>query len=121
MKIRGMSRASKNIILFVGNVPDRYIEAIESLREKLKKDFKVAVIAYWGERLKLSGKNRKKIHYLIRCNSRSEKEIRKKLGEIKKELLVIFLVFENFANFYCKVLRAARISTNPPIASVKKA
>ncbi|MCK5466131.1 ATP-grasp domain-containing protein [Candidatus Parcubacteria bacterium] len=111
---------TKNIILFVGNVPNRYIEAIGGVGKKINLDLEVAVVMDFNAQLLLSSKNKEKINYLIKCDIENEKQIKKKLEKIKKQVVAVILVFENFATLYCNVLKIIKLQNNPPADSIEK-
>ena len=111
---------TKNIILFVGRVPARYIEAIEELEKKTNRVFKIAVIVDIKTKSLSSSIDTKKVDYIIKCDSENENDIKRKLEKIKKGVVASFLVYEEFANFYCRVLKIIKLRNSPSINSIKK-
>lgn len=115
-----MKNRNKNILLFVGNIPDRYVEAVEFLKGRLNCDFEIAVIASYQEKLLLSSENRRKIDYVLRCDISDKRDIKTKLKNIKSKIAVIFFVFEKFADFYCEVLKVVKLKNSPSDGSIMK-
>ena len=110
----------KNIVLFVGNVPDRYMELIEELKKEIDLNFKIVIIIDNNAKLQLSFKYQKKLFKIIRCDSNDKKEISKKLNFIKKDVLMIFYIYESDVGFYCEVLKNVKLENSPSVESIKK-
>jgi len=115
-----MKELNKNIILFVGDVPDRYVDSIEKLKKETNLSFRIVVLIDNNAGLRLSPKYQKRISNIIRCDSNNKKEISKKLNFIKKDVLTIFYIYEADSDFYCEVLKNIELENNPPIESIKK-
>ncbi|MCK4592060.1 ATP-grasp domain-containing protein [Candidatus Parcubacteria bacterium] len=113
-----MKLSNKNIVLFVGNVPDRYIEIMGGIEINI--NLKIVVFLDNKEKLLLSPEYKEKIHSIIKCDTDSKKEINKKLNFIKKDVLMIYYIFEKDADFYCEVLKNIKLENNPPIESIRK-
>lgn len=114
-----MKKINKNIILFVGNVPEKYIKAVEETGEKLKCNFRIAIITDAKTKIIFSPKLRKRISYLIKCGDRN-KDIRKKIASFKYQIVAVYFVYEKYADIYCDVLKVVKLSNNPTIESIKK-
>ena len=115
-----MKLSDKNIVLFIGNIPDRYIETIKDIEVNIKMNFKIVIFLDDKEKLLLSPEYREKVHNIIRCDSNNKKEISKKLNLIKKDVLMIFYIYESDADFYCEVLKNIKLENNPSTESIKK-
>ena len=115
-----MKLSNKNIILFVGDVPNRHMELIEKLEKEINLNFKIVIIIDNNAKLQLSLEYQKKVFNIIRCNSNNKKEISKKLSFIKKDVIMIFYIYESDASFYCEVLKNIKLKNNPPIESIRK-
>lgn len=109
----------KDIILFVGNVPDKYIIQIKELEKKMNCSFRIALIADFDTEIKLSSKYRKTLSWIGRCNTENEKNVEEKLKDIKNEILITYFVYERYAVLYCKVLKIVKLKNNPPIKSIR--
>ena len=115
-----MKLNNKNIVLFVGDIPNRHMELIEELEKEINLNFKIVIIIDNNAKLQLSFEYQKKVFKIIRCNSNNKKEISKKINFIKKDVLMIFYIYESDADFYCKVLKNIKLKNNPTIESIKK-
>ena len=110
----------KNIVLFVGDIPNRHMELIEELKKEIDLNFKIVIIIDNNAKLQLSFEYQKKVFKIIRCDSNNKKEISKKLNFIKKDVLMIFYIYESDADFYCEVLKNIKIKNTPSIESIRK-
>lgn len=115
-----MKKTNKNIILFVGDVPDKYVESIEKLEKEISLNFRIVIFIDNNAGLRLPPEYQKKIFNIVRCDSNNKKEISKKLNFIKKDVLMIFYIYEADADFYCEVLKSIKLKNNPSIKSIKK-
>ena len=115
-----MKLNNKNIILFIGNIPNRYVEVIKKIEMDIKMGFRIVIFLDNKEKLLLFPRNRNKIYKIIRCNSNNKKEIKEMLISIKKDVLIIYYIFEKDADFYCEVLKNIKLENNPTIESIKK-
>lgn len=115
-----MKLNNKNIILFVGNIPDRHIKVIGNIEKKMEIDFRIVVFLDNSAEFLPSPEYQKKIFNIIRYDSDNKKEISRKLNSIKKDILMIFYIYESDADSYCKVLKNVKLKNNPSIESIKK-
>jgi len=115
-----MKENNKNIILFVGNVPDKYIIQTKELEKKINRNFRIVLIADFDTEIKLSSKYRKALSCVKRCNTENKKDIKEKLKDIKDEVLMTYFVYERYAVFYCEILKIIKLKNNPTIKSIKK-
>jgi hypothetical protein len=115
-----MKLNEKNIILFVGNVPERYVESIEKLEKEINLNFRIVIFIDNNVELLLPSEYQKKIFNTVRCDSNNKKEISKKLNFIKKDVLMTFYIYESDADFYCEMLKNIKLKNNPSIESIKK-
>lgn len=101
-----MKKREKNIILFVGNVHDTYIEEIIEMNKKRKNNFRIALLYDIDiVRMNLSSENQKAFDYFEMCDSKNRKEIKKKLKKIKDEIISVYIVYEKYMEFYIDVLK----------------
>lgn len=110
----------KNIVLFVGDIPARHVESIEKLEKEMNLNLRIVIFIDNNAKLQLSPKYQKRMFNIIRCDSNNKKEISKKLDFIKKDVLMIFYIYEADSDFYCEVLKNIKLKNNPPIESIKK-
>ena len=101
-----MKKINKNVILFVGNVHDTYVEEIIDMNKKRESNFRIALL-YDVDivRMNLSLKNQKMFDYFEMCDSKNIEEVKKKLERIKNEVVSVHIVYEKYMEFYIDVLR----------------
>ncbi len=115
-----MNNNEKNIILFTGKLPDRYIEAVERVEKKIKRDLRVALIIDKSEKNELTPKYEKRINYFIRCNTKNKNEIKRKLKDIRKNILTMFFVSEKNVGLYCDILDIIKLKNSPTKKAIIK-
>ncbi|MEA2097904.1 MAG: ATP-grasp domain-containing protein [Patescibacteria group bacterium] len=104
-----MELNKKNIILFVGNVYDAYIEEIKEMNKKSGYNFRIALLRDIDTKINLSLENQKAFDYFEMCNSKNKKEIRDKLDKIKSNIVSVHIVYEKYMEFYIDVLKILQI------------
>ncbi len=104
-----MCTKEKNIILFVGNVHDDYVEQIIKMKKKENLDIRIGLIINFNIKHRLSAKYEKELSLVIRCDSNDERDIKEKISDIKDEVLDAYIIYDKHVDFLIKIIKILKL------------
>lgn len=99
---------SKNIILLVGNAFNQNIEDINIFSKIQKRQFRTALIASKSYDLNKTPSQKgvaRKLDFVLRCDTKDPKDIKKAILPIEKNILIVCCYFEPWMPLYARLAK----------------
>lgn len=113
----------KNIILFLGSAYNSNIDDIGNFEISQRRKFRTAILT--SREMNLNEKPpkqegmEKRFDYVLRCNTKNIKDIKKTLAPIKDEILIVFCYFESWMPLYGRLVKLLPRVNMPSEKSLK--
>lgn len=101
--------AEKNIILFLGSAYNSNIDDVRNFEMSQKRKFRTAILT--SREMNLNEKPtkqegmEKRFDFVLRCDTRDTKNIRKTIASIKDEIAIVFCYFEAWMPLYARLVK----------------
>jgi len=99
----------KNIILFLGSAYNSNIDDVKNFEESQKREFRTAILT--SKKVNLNEKPpkqegmEKRFDFVLRCDTKNIKDIKKIIAPIKNEIVLVFCYFESWMPLYARLVK----------------
>lgn len=113
----------KNIILFLGSAYNSNLDDVENFEDSQKREFRTAIIT--SREMNLNEKPPKqkgmeeRFDFVLRCDTKNIKDIKKTIAPIKDEIVLVFCYFESWMPLYARLVKLLPNVNMPSEKSLK--
>ena len=113
----------KNIILFLGSAYNSNLDEVRSFEKSQGKKFRTAIITSYKINLNEKPPKQKgmeeRFDFVLRCDTKNVKDIKKALEPIKNEVILVFCYFESWMPLYARLVKLLPGVNMPTVKSLK--
>lgn len=113
----------KNIILFLGSAYNSNIDDVRNFEKSQNRKFRTAILT--SKEIDLNEKPpkqkgmEKRFDFILRCDTKDVKEIKRALKPIKNEILLVFCYFESWMLLYARLVKLLPGVNMPTVKALK--
>lgn len=114
---------NKNIILFLGSAYNSNLNEVRNFERSQSKKFRTAIIT--SHKIDLNEKPpkqkgmEKRFDFVLRCDTKNIKDVKKAIAPIKDEILIVFCYFESWMPLYARLVKLLPSVKMPTVKSLK--
>ncbi|MFZ2970444.1 MAG: ATP-grasp domain-containing protein [Minisyncoccia bacterium] len=113
----------KNIILFLGSAYNSNIDDVKNFEASQKKEFRTAILTSrdmdLNEKPPKQEGMEKRFDFILRCDTKDTKDIKRMIAPIKDEIVLVFCYFESWMPLYARLVKLLPDVNMPSEKSLK--